>query len=477
MRKRKGLHFIVLISILTVGTVTIKPVGETLPWKSHALWGSLAPLPAEAAGTIFVDASASGAGTGVTWSDAFTTLQDAFAAASIGDQIWVAAGVYYPDEGWWVTDDDRDETFTLLDGWEIYGGFIGSETNMSQRDWTANVTVLSGDIEQDDTTDSDGVVTDVADIAGSNAYHVVTTDDGSAVLDGFTVTAGLADGVGFYDRGGGMINTGSSPILANVKFIGNLAVQIGGGMYNTGGSSAHLTNVRFINNLSNKGGGVANAFGSSTLFTNVIISGNEALYDGGGMYNIYSSNPLLTNVIFSGNLADQNGGGLYNFESYPAVTNVTITGNFSGTSGGGMYNFDSGPTLTNSILWNNQAGTAGSQVFNSSSTPDIAFSEIQGCGGSGSGWDTALGTDGGNNIDADPLFITPVDPATTPTTAGDLHLQIDSPTVDTGDNGPCLSIDLDGNKRPIDGDLDGTAVCDMGAYEKTIDLFLPLIMR
>ena len=41
----------------------------------------------------------------------------------------------------------------------------------------------------------------------------------------------------------------------------------------------------------------------------------------------------------------------------------------------------------------------------------------------------------------------------------------------------CRKKSLDGNTRPIDGDLDGVAECDMGAYEKTIDLFLPLIMR
>jgi len=89
-----------------------------------------------------------------------------------------------------------------------------------------------------------------------------------------------------------------------------------------------------------------------------------------------------------------------------------------------------------------------------------------------------LGLDNGWNIDANPLFVMPIDPATAPTTAGDLHLQNGSPAVDTGlTSVVCPATDLDGTTRPIDGDLDGSAECDMGAYEKTIDLFLPLIMR
>ena len=69
-----------------------------------------------------------------------------------------------------------------------------------------------------------------------------------------------------------------------------------------------------------------------------------------------------------------------------------------------------------------------------------------------------------------------IDPGAAPTILGDLHLRAGSPVVDTGDNGPCLSSDLDSNKRPIDGVGDGSAVCDMGAYDKLIKLFLPLIM-
>jgi hypothetical protein len=147
---------------------------------------------AKGAAIIYVDSSATGASDGSSWADAFTDLQDALAVATSGDQIWVAEGVYYPDDGSGVTDNDRIATFTMLNGVELYGGFAGTESSLDERNIDTNITVLSGDIDQNDTTNSNGVVTDVANIAGDNAYHVLTGGgtDSSAVLDGFTVTAG-----------------------------------------------------------------------------------------------------------------------------------------------------------------------------------------------------------------------------------------------------------------------------------------------
>ncbi len=338
-----------------------------------------ATAPALGAGVIYVDASSScAAGCGGSWANAYPKLQDALAAAANGDQIWVAKGVYYPDEGAGQTDNARASTFILQNGVAIYGGFAGTETALSQRDVAANVTVLSGDIDGNDVTDANGVVTNTTNINGNNAYHVVTSSsaNSTAVLDGFTVTAGQANGPsGGEDNGGGMYNkNSSSPTVSNVTFSANSATR-GGGMNNDTSSPA-LTNVTFSANSAVFGGGMKNTNGSPSL-TNVTFSANSASANGGGIYN-YNSAPTMTNVTFSSNSAATNGGGLYNYDSDPTLSNVTFSGNSAGHNGGGLYNNSSSPTVTNVTFSGNSTGQNGGGLYNYYSDPTLTNATFSG---------------------------------------------------------------------------------------------------
>jgi len=127
---------------------------------------------------IYVDADASGAGDGSSWADAHPTLQDALDGAQSRDSILVAEGVYYPDEGSGVADGTADTSFVVTgdqDGLDIYGGFDPSEgaTTFADRDADANVTVLSGDIDQDDANrTAEGITPTASDTVGTNSTHV-----------------------------------------------------------------------------------------------------------------------------------------------------------------------------------------------------------------------------------------------------------------------------------------------------------------
>jgi len=419
---------------------------------------------------LYAAPTAQGSGDCSSWANA-CALQTALAQAASGDEIWVKAGVHYPGAA-----GERTATFTLKNGVALYGGFAGTETQRDQRDWQANKTILSGDIDRNDiNTDGNFIAETWNDIQGNNAYHVVTAEDAvnAAVLDGFIITAGQANGDSPDSYGGGMYDSGN-PTLMNVTFSGNYASDFGGGMMSDGmnGNAAPLlTNVTFSGNSAGySGGGMENFCGSPTLI-NVTFSGNSAT-NGGGMYNsgIYGGgDATLTNVTFSGNSAAQgggmynnlsvpkitnavfhnnfasDGGGIYNRGSTSELTNVTFSGNQATNLGGGVYNGahpyygeDSETTLANAILW----GDIGAEIYNAStSVITVTHSLVEG------GWP------GEGNINADPLFVD--------APGGNLRLKDGSLAIDTGNNvavPPGVATDLDGNPR-------FDYIVDMGAYE------------
>jgi predicted outer membrane repeat protein/parallel beta-helix repeat protein len=249
------------------------------------------------------------------------------------------------------------------------------------------------------------------------------------VLEGFTIT-----GVPRWAAGSeGMFNYFASPTVVNCVFSGNLD----NGMFNYDASPTVINCTFTGNSATYSGGGMYNS-GSSPTVTNCTFSSNSATTSGGGICN-FSSSPTVSNCTFESNTATQ-GGGIYNyFSSSPTITNCTFTNNSAGADGGGICNdWSATSTMVNCIVWaNSPHNVTGSAI--------ITYSAIQG------GWA------GVGNIDADPLF-----------EAATLHLSAGSPCIDAGTNSPAGGLpatDLDGNPRCLDGNGDGVAVVDMGAYE------------
>jgi hypothetical protein len=409
------------VTALTAGSyeVTIR-VGDSLG-MSRETSATIVVAADTTPGIRYVKAGATGDGS--SWANASGDLQamidevDAAKVALIGGPdyiVRVAAGTYKPQhaaDG--ASTDNRDKAFVLKTGVKILGGYDAnpsadlSDTAREARFWTytdylddpqypktrlpgtvkdpLHKTILSGDIDNNDSGFT---------ITGNNARHVVigADIDGTAVLDGFTIQGGNADGTGYLtvatkfiyqNRGGGIFNDSSSPTLINVTIAGNKATSAGGGIYNAASSSPALTKVTVAENEATNsgsgGGGIYNTGASSPILTGVVISKNKA-NNAGGIYNTGSS-PVLTDVTISENEATSGyGGGIYNTGSSPVLTNVIISGN-TAERGGGIYNAESKPVLTNVTIAGNTASTAnvsggGGGIFNEGSTSLLVLTNV-----------------------------------------------------------------------------------------------------
>jgi hypothetical protein len=420
-------------------------------------------------------------------------------AASGGSEIWVAEGVYYPDKWLGNNTDDPLARFTLYPNLAIYGGFNGTETALNQRDPATYHTVLSGDIDQNDTVDANGITVEASDINGDNSYSIVRAiaDDG-ARLDGLTITGGVFDSDTFtYTQGSGLFSSDSDITLVDVTFIGHGALN--GSVYLTNSANVTLTNVRvengfsgsigsglfisnstvalsnatFLNNAGfNGGAGMRILNGSDVTLTNAQFDGNRALDQEGGALYIQDSTLTATNTLFTNNSTEPVGGAIVQENSDVTLTNATITGNSTTNEGGALYISTSTDktTIENSIFWNNSAGLNGNAISGNTTNLSITHSLITSADING-----AFTNNGGNITDgSNPLFVNAA--------GDDLRLQAASPAINAGDVTllPADTADLDGDNdvsewvsRDLNGSqrIDGGQV-DMGAYEADSDIFV-----
>jgi predicted outer membrane repeat protein len=376
--------------------------------------------------TIYVDGIAPGSNDGSSWANAYKSLQSALAVATSGDTIEVGQGTYYPTSG-----TSQTATFQLINGVSILGGYAGYGTsNPDARDVATNATILSGNINGNNT---------------GNSYHVVTGSNvnSTADLDGFTVS----DGGGGTTEGGGMYNSGGSPTITDCTFTANTVTEQGAGMFNTN-SSPTLTGCTFSFNSISQNGGVGAGMevlgSSSPILTNCVFLANSTSFAGGALNN--NGTCELIDCLFDSNVS-QNQGGAISSGGPLTLVNCTFAGNMAsltGSGGGAIY--VGGPTtLTNCICYDD-TGFHGEFAGNIAT---VTYSDIEG------GYSLT------GNINADPLFGR-VPGTNGATDYGNLELQAASPCVDSGSISAVptgLTTDLDGYPRTENGTV------DMGAYE------------
>ena len=292
-----------------------------------------------------------------------------------------------------------------------------------------------------------------------------STNGGGATfstLVGCTLTNNFA-----FNGGGACSNT-----LTGCWLVKNKAVTTGGGAL--GGT---LNNCMISNNVAQYGGGTA----SNTL-TSCTLCANTATYGGGAFYATLTSCLLNSNTathvgggscggilnacVINGNQANEYegvaGGACFgnlinclitsnnNYFASGAgacnLTNCTITGNGNQFGGGVVISLPGGFTCANCIVYNNSEGEivgdqtsgGGGTIINCCLDPGFDPAYI---GGPALGW-----------ITNDPAFVNP--------SAGDYHLQSNSPCINSGNNPSVASAtDLDGNPRIVGGTV------YIGAYE------------
>lgn len=493
------------------------------------------PLPGLLADhRIYVDREASGSGDGSSWQNAYPRLQDALARARTlapaeSVEVWVAEGVYYPSLGAGLSASDRTRAFQLANNVAIFGGFAGTETAAEQRDPAAHVTVLSGDIDRNDVVDAAGVTLQHEHIVGNNSYQVVRANgvDASAVLSGFTVTGGLANGGGLIEstylmrRGAGLYLYSSAPRLSRLEIRGNLAEWAsdgrGAAIYGEAPSGTvvapYIEHSRILHNRALSGGAFY-GFRSNLRAHGVQFLNNTAV-NGGAAYLNLTSNVSFMNCVFAGNTATGNGGAIYGFREFLAIANSLMTGNYAGIDGGAYYaatthGLNVPVVLTNTTVSGNRAGNLGGALFRNASDAGVTllFNAILWNNQDSTGIGTASSVFAGPgasrltashslvqgmlapgtaNLDGrlsenTPNFLAPLAPAAAPSTAGDFHLQSPYVGSDLGNNQARINyaygnnvtpiplqgnvdFDLDGRPRIVDGDIDGTATVDLGPYE------------
>ncbi|WP_263840422.1 hypothetical protein [Salinibacter sp.] len=306
-----------------------------------------APNP-PAAHTIYVDADASGAGDGSSWTDAYTNLQDALEEARTNgqdDAVWVAAGTYYPDNGNSVTDGDRTASFVIESGIDLRGHFSGDESSLEDRNLSrgAPKTILSGEIQQDGDE-------------SNNAYTVLSVEGGMA--GEVHVTGGTANGAGAEGKGGGAYVTGG--MLHHAVLTDNRA-RYGAALYATG--SPALEVIRATSNHATEAGALYFENDTATA-EHLTVADNTAGQGANGLRLVesdatiehfafgtetttgYSPTSPPTTYTVNGTLTDEDGDQLSNKDVLIQTTDdntvATTTTNASGSYSVDITNEDLG---------------------------------------------------------------------------------------------------------------------------------------
>lgn len=327
------------------------------------------------------------------------------------------------------------------------------------------INLTSGQLTITDSVDITGIGASQITVGGGNENRIFSVNDNSDNLidvniSDLTITEGVNIGFRGGGTGGGVVNYERLTIDRSV-ITGNFSGNIGGGIANTQSGVLEVINSSVVDNVASNG---------------------FSYISGGGIFN--DGTAIVINSTITGNTITNGGGGGIANRGTLNVSNSTITqntsdvfedNNYSSSGGSGIFNYNpqyaegeaSTVTITSSIVAGNfgnkdlEGGLAqdGSSFFNSGGN------NLIGNGGNS-------GFANGDNGDLVGTAANPIDPVlstlqdnggATPTQA----LLDGSPAIDAGSNPQNLAIDQrgEGFPRELDGNGDGKAIADIGAFE------------
>ncbi|RKY16961.1 MAG: hypothetical protein DRP63_04520, partial [Planctomycetota bacterium] len=392
-------------------------------------------------GVYYVDGVNGDDGNGGTgWSDAFATIEKALSVAGDYDLVLVADATY-------------NETDLNFNGKKICLKGVDHNNAGAQPVIDCQQAGRAFYFGSGETSDS---VIDNFQIENGSSYDggAIYCDASSPTITNCRFKSNKAS-----DDGGAIYCFFSSPTVVNCRFSGNSADWYGGAIRCFSSSSPSIVRCTFSGNSADYHGGAIYCHESSPTIRDCTFSGNSADDYGGAIRCISSSSPTIVNCVFDGNSAGSYGGAIRcSSSSSLTVTNCSFSGNSASYGGAIQCSSSSSPTLNNCILWGNSASVSGDEIYIEDSGSSCTLNY---CCVDNTGYGGLTGRIRENNcIHSDPQF---VDAAN-----GDYHLKDTSPCIDAGDNSYVpsgVTTDLDGNQRIVDGDNDGTATVDIGAYE------------